>query len=111
MAPALARASFVRYGAVHKNLFVNSPSVLTEYQRLKAATNVLLAGQITGVEGYVESIASGLMAGLNAARIALAEQAVLPPADTMLGALMRYQTSADPDNFQPMNATHSRRPS
>jgi len=102
--PALARASFAGYGSMHRNTFVNSPRVLTEHQQLKAAANVFLAGQLTGVEGYVEAIASGLIVGLNAGRIALGQNPIIAPADTMVGALMRYLTSADADSFQPMNA-------
>ena len=104
LVPALARASYARHGSMHRNTFVNSPRVLTEHQQLKAATGVFLAGQLTGVEGYVESIASGLVVGLNAGRIALGQNLIIAPADTMVGALMRYLSSADADSFQPMNA-------
>ncbi|MBN2207977.1 MAG: methylenetetrahydrofolate--tRNA-(uracil(54)-C(5))-methyltransferase (FADH(2)-oxidizing) TrmFO [Candidatus Coatesbacteria bacterium] len=102
--PALRNASFARYGAMHRNMFVNAPSVLTDCHQLKTAPDVFLAGQITGVEGYVESIASGLITGVNAARIALGLEPALPPSNTMVGAIMRYPTSADPEHFQPMNA-------
>jgi len=102
--PALAGASFAGYGSMHRNTFVNSPRVLTEHQQLKASANVFLAGQLTGVEGYVESIACGFVVGLNAGRISLGQSPVIPPHDTMVGALMRYLKSADMDSFQPMNA-------
>ena len=104
LVPALAGASFARYGSMHRNIFVNSPEVLTEEHQLKAAPKVFLAGQITGVEGYVEAIASGLIVGLNAGRMMLGMRPVLPPADTMAGALMRYVTHGGAKHFQPMNA-------
>ncbi|HET7558788.1 MAG TPA: FADH(2)-oxidizing methylenetetrahydrofolate--tRNA-(uracil(54)-C(5))-methyltransferase TrmFO [Limnochordia bacterium] len=102
--PALAAAEFVRYGVIHRNTFVNSPRVLQPTYQTRARADVFLAGQITGVEGYVESAAAGLLAGANAARLAVGEPLVTLPPLTMMGALADYITSADPDNFQPMNA-------
>lgn len=103
MIPGLERAEFARFGSVHRNTFVNAPLVLTPYLQLRSKPNVFLAGQITGVEGYVESTAMGLMAGLNAARLALGEPLILPPPETAIGALMSYLQKANPKHFQPMN--------
>lgn len=104
MIPGLEAAEFVRYGVMHRNTYLNSPRVLLATYQLRNRPDLLFAGQITGVEGYVESAGSGLLAGRNAALLAQGRSAQVPPADTMLGALARYITSADPDNFQPMNA-------
>lgn len=104
MIPALHAAEIVRYGVMHRNTFVNSPRVLQPTYQTRVREDLFLAGQMTGVEGYVESAAAGLIAGMNAARLALGEEPVVPPAETMLGSLARYITSADPEHFQPMNA-------
>ncbi len=104
MIPALREAEFVRYGVMHRNTFVNSPEVLLPTFQMRHFTNVLLAGQLTGVEGYMESTASGLVAGVNAARLADGRKPLVLPEDTMTGALARYISSADPKHFQPMNA-------
>lgn len=103
--PGLENASFHRYGSIHRNTFVNTPAALTKYfqPRKPGWEEVLLAGQITGVEGYVESIASGLLAAVNLSRIIDGREPVLPPETTMTGALLRYTTDADPARFQPMN--------
>ncbi len=102
--PALRNAEFVRYGVMHRNSFIRSPEVLEADFSLKRFPNILFAGQITGVEGYMESAASGIMAGLNAARrLQNAETLVLPP-ETMIGALTRYISCEACGNFQPMNA-------
>jgi methylenetetrahydrofolate--tRNA-(uracil-5-)-methyltransferase len=102
--PGLQNAEFARYGVMHRNAFLNAPLVLDRHSALKARPGVFVAGQLSGVEGYVESAASGLLAGLNAARLAK----VLPPVtlgnETILGALTNYIASASPKNFQPMNA-------
>lgn len=103
MIPGLERAEFARFGSIHRNTFVNAPLVLTPYLQLRSKPNVFLAGQITGVEGYVESTAMGLMAGLNAARLALGESLLVPPPETALGALINYLQKANPKHFQPMN--------
>lgn len=104
MIPGLENAEFLRYGSIHRNSYVNSPSVLTSAMALKDDDRIFLAGQITGVEGYTESTASGLLAGINLSRVLRGQQAVTPPATTMLGALYRYLREADPRHFQPMNA-------
>ena len=103
MIPALAHAEFTRYGVMHRNTFINSPLVLRPTMQLLEEPSVFFAGQMTGVEGYVESAAAGLMAGVNAARLA---RGLLPeafPPETAHGALAHYITTADPRHFQPMN--------
>jgi methylenetetrahydrofolate--tRNA-(uracil-5-)-methyltransferase len=104
MIPGLAHAEFLRWGSIHRNSYVNAPAALTPWLSLRADPNVLIAGQLTGVEGYTESTATGLLAGINLARLLRGEEAVIPPATTMLGALYRYLREADPRHFQPMNA-------
>lgn len=104
MIPALREAEFVRYGVMHRNTFVNSPDVLLSTFQMRRFPRILLAGQLTGVEGYMESTASGLVAGLNAVRLADGRKPLVFPEDTMVGALARYISSADPKHFQPMNA-------
>lgn len=106
MIPALREAEFVRYGVMHRNTFVNSPRVLHPTYQTRVRADLFLAGQITGVEGYVESSAAGLIAGINATRLAHGKEPLVPPAESMLGALARYITSADPKHFQPMNANY-----
>lgn len=101
--PGLENAEFVRYGVMHRNTFINSPVLLEPTLQLKAHRQILFAGQITGVEGYVESAASGLIAGINAARIVRGLEPLVFPAATAHGALCRYITQADPAGFQPMN--------
>jgi methylenetetrahydrofolate--tRNA-(uracil-5-)-methyltransferase len=103
--PGLENARFHRFGSVHRNTFVNTPAALTEFfqPRRDGWKGVLFAGQITGVEGYVESIASGLIAAINLSRIIDGREPELPPGTTMTGALLRYITTADPARFQPMN--------
>lgn len=102
--PALREAEFVRYGVMHRNTFINSPRVLNASFQFKEEPRLFLAGQITGVEGYVESTASGLLAGINAARLVRGENPIQLPKETMLGSLAHYISTADPENFQPMNA-------
>lgn len=104
MIPGLANAEFLRYGSIHRNSYVNSPLVLTPSLALREDPRVMLAGQITGVEGYTESTASGLLAALNMDRVLRGLEAVVPPPTTMLGALYRYLREAEPNHFQPMNA-------
>ena len=105
MIPGLANAEFVRFGMVHRNTYINGPTVLRETWQTKARPDLLFAGQISGVEGYVESAASGLIAGRNAARLARGEQPVAPPRTTAIGALAYYVSHADPRNYQPTNIT------
>lgn len=102
--PGLERAEFVRLGVMHRNTYVNSPVVLSPTLQLKARPGLLLAGQITGTEGYVESVATGLVAGLNAARLLKGAAPLVLPPETMIGALIRYITHADPKQFQPINS-------
>lgn len=103
MIPGLERAEFVRLGVMHRNTYINSPKVLRSTMQMTERPNILFAGQLTGVEGYVESAASGLVAGINAARLAVGSEALVFPDDTAHGALCRYITHADPAKFQPMN--------
>ncbi|MGH7582776.1 MAG: methylenetetrahydrofolate--tRNA-(uracil(54)-C(5))-methyltransferase (FADH(2)-oxidizing) TrmFO [Gemmatimonadales bacterium] len=102
--PGLERAEFFRYGSVHRNSYINAPAALGPALQLKDGAPVFVAGQLTGVEGYTESVATGLLAGINLARVIAGGVAVVPPPTTMLGALMRYLREADPATFQPMNA-------
>ena len=105
MIPGLETAQFVRYGVMHRNTFINSPKLLLPTFQLKSSPKIFFAGQITGVEGYVESAASGLVAGINAARLAKNLDALTFPPTTCHGALANYITTADEKNFQPMNVT------
>ncbi|WP_018750905.1 FADH(2)-oxidizing methylenetetrahydrofolate--tRNA-(uracil(54)-C(5))-methyltransferase TrmFO [Paenibacillus sanguinis] len=104
MIPGLEKAEFVRYGVMHRNTFINSPKLLSSTYQLKARPTLFFAGQMTGVEGYVESAASGLIAGINAARAAIGTEGIVFPEDTTLGSMARYITTADFEHFQPMNA-------
>jgi methylenetetrahydrofolate--tRNA-(uracil-5-)-methyltransferase len=101
--PGLEQAEFVRYGVMHRNTFINSPQVLHPTYQFRKRHNLFFAGQMTGVEGYVESAAAGLIAGLNAGRLAKGLECVVPPRDTAHGSLAHYITTADFRNFQPMN--------
>lgn len=102
--PGLENAEFARFGSIHRNTFINSPKLLLRTLQLRKNPKVFFAGQITGVEGYPESAATGIIAGLNAARYIEGEELVYPPETTMIGALLKYITTADPKTFQPMNA-------
>jgi methylenetetrahydrofolate--tRNA-(uracil-5-)-methyltransferase len=102
--PGLENAEFLRYGSIHRNSYVNSPASLSPHLSLRDAPTTLFAGQLTGVEGYTESTATGLIAGINLSRMLHGEEPVIPPPTTMLGALYRYLREADPQHFQPMNA-------
>ncbi len=103
--PGLEAAEFVRFGVMHRNTYINSPKILLPTFQLKSSPKILFAGQITGVEGYVESAASGLMAGVNAARLAKNLEPIIFPKTTCHGALANYITTAVAENFQPMNIT------
>ena len=105
MIPGLENARFLRYGQIHRNTYINGPALLQETLQMKAHPRVLFAGQICGVEGYVESIATGLMAGLNAAALVRGGELVPPPRASAFGSLTHYVTHADPKNFQPANIT------
>jgi methylenetetrahydrofolate--tRNA-(uracil-5-)-methyltransferase len=102
--PGLGEADFLRYGSIHRNAYINSPASLGPALSAKDDPQVFFAGQLTGVEGYTESIATGLLAGINLARVLEGRAPVVPPATTMLGGLYRYLREADPAHFQPMNA-------
>ncbi|WP_433923199.1 FADH(2)-oxidizing methylenetetrahydrofolate--tRNA-(uracil(54)-C(5))-methyltransferase TrmFO [Paenibacillus taichungensis] len=102
--PGLENAEFVRYGVMHRNTFINSPKLLRPTYQFKDRPNLFFAGQMTGVEGYVESAASGLIAGMNAAKAALGQELVVLPVETTLGSMAQYITTADFKHFQPMNA-------
>lgn len=100
--PGLERAEFVRYGQMHRNIFVNSPMLLEPSLQCRGEQGVFFAGQITGSEGYVAAVAGGLVAGVNAARFLRGEDMLVFPPTTMIGALFRYVTSAAPERFEPM---------
>lgn len=104
MIPGLEQAEFVRYGVMHRNTFINSPKLLNNTYQFKGRDTLFFAGQMTGVEGYVESAASGLIAGLNAGRLASGKECLVFPKDSTLGSMAAYITEADFSHFQPMNA-------
>lgn len=104
MIPGLENAEFVRYGVMHRNTFINSPKLLEPTYQFKSRPNLFFAGQMTGVEGYVESAASGLIAGMNAANLALGQDLFVLPKESTLGSMAHYITTADFKHFQPMNA-------
>ena len=103
--PGLENARFLRYGQIHRNTYINAPTLLNPTLQMKAHPQLLFAGQICGVEGYVESIATGLMAGMNAAVLATGGEPVPPPRATAFGSLVHYITQAESKNFQPANIT------
>jgi methylenetetrahydrofolate--tRNA-(uracil-5-)-methyltransferase len=105
MIPGLESARFLRYGQIHRNTYINGPALLRETLQMKMHPQVLFAGQICGVEGYVESIATGLLAGQHAAALALGSELVPPPRASAFGSLTHYVTHADAKNFQPANIT------
>lgn len=109
--PGLEQAEFVRYGSVHRNTFINSPVCLNASLAFKAVPGLYFAGQITGVEGYVESTASGLVAGINVARKALGQSDLVFPIETSTGSLMNYVSSPERKEFQPMNISFGLMPS
>ncbi|QGG48160.1 FADH(2)-oxidizing methylenetetrahydrofolate--tRNA-(uracil(54)-C(5))-methyltransferase TrmFO [Heliorestis convoluta] len=104
--PGLEKAEYIRYGVMHRNTFINSPLLLKPTYQLAKKETIFFAGQITGVEGYIESTASGFVAGLNAARLAQGMELLTFPQETALGALAHYITTADAKNFQPMNVNY-----
>ena len=105
MIPGLEQAEFVRFGMVHRNTYINGPTVLLETWQTRARPDLFFAGQISGVEGYVESAASGLIAGRNAAALVLGQAPRTPPRETAIGALAYYVSHADPRHYQPTNIT------
>jgi methylenetetrahydrofolate--tRNA-(uracil-5-)-methyltransferase len=104
MLPGLGEAEFLRYGSIHRNAYLNSPATLGPALTARDDDRLFFAGQLTGVEGYTESLGTGLLAGINLARRLNGLPASVPPSTTMLGALYRYLRDADPKHFQPMNA-------
>lgn len=104
MIPGLENAEFVRYGVMHKNSFINSPTLLNRHMQMKSNPKIFFAGQITGVEGYVESTASGIVAAINVARMVEEKELVKFPDTTVMGALVNYICKTSSDNFQPMKA-------
>src|SRR5271157_2581355 len=103
--PGLENAQFLRYGQIHRNTYINGPALLRETLQMKQHPNVLFAGQISGVEGYVESIATGLLAGMQAAALACGVEPIAPPRATAFGALVNYICHAEAKSFQPANIT------
>jgi methylenetetrahydrofolate--tRNA-(uracil-5-)-methyltransferase len=102
--PALREAEILRFGQIHRNSYINYPALLSPHGSLPESPTLIFAGQLTGVEGYIESMATGLLAAINTDRLLRGLDPVLPPPTTMLGGLLRYLREADPRNFQPMNA-------
>jgi methylenetetrahydrofolate--tRNA-(uracil-5-)-methyltransferase len=105
MIPGLQNAEFLRFGQVHRNTYINAPVLLNANCQLRAQPNIFFAGQISGVEGYVESIATGLLAGRYAASLAKNEPLVGVPRETAIGSLCAYVSGANPSNYQPANIT------
>jgi methylenetetrahydrofolate--tRNA-(uracil-5-)-methyltransferase len=105
MIPALENAEFLRYGQIHRNTYINAPALMTETLQLRTRPDVFFAGQISGVEGYVEAVATGLMAGIHAAAVATGDQPRPLPRATALGSLAYYISAADSGNYQPANIT------
>lgn len=105
MIPGLERAEFVRLGMIHRNTYINGPTVLTDTWQTRKRPDLFFAGQVSGVEGYVESAASGLIAGRNAARLVMGLAALAPPRTTAIGALAHYVSNADPLHYNPTNIT------
>jgi methylenetetrahydrofolate--tRNA-(uracil-5-)-methyltransferase len=104
MIPGLESAEFLRFGSIHRNAYVNSPASLGPALTARDDDRLFFAGQLTGVEGYTESLGTGLLAGINLARRLEGRSAIVPPPTTMLGGLYRYLRDAEPRHFQPMNA-------
>lgn len=104
MIPGLENAEFLRYGIMHRNTYLNSPELLDATYAMRSQENIFFAGQMTGVEGYIESAGSGLVAGLNAARRAKGEESLVFPRTTMLGAMAHYVANGGASDFVPMNA-------
>jgi methylenetetrahydrofolate--tRNA-(uracil-5-)-methyltransferase len=103
--PGLEGAEFVRFGMIHRNTYINGPTVLDATWQTRRRPDLFIAGQVSGVEGYVESAASGLIAGRNAARLALGLAPITPPRTTAIGALGYYVSHADPRHYDPSNIT------
>ncbi len=111
MIPGLERARFLRLGSMHRNTYINSPAHLMPTLQLKGRPGIFFAGQIIGVEGYIESAAMGILAGINASLLAAGQEPVIPPPTTAFGGLVRYITETSPKSFQPMNVNFGLLPS
>lgn len=105
LVPGMEQAEFLQFGQIHRNTYINSPRVLSATLQMRAQPNIFFAGQITGVEGYVESVGTGWLAGINAARLAKGENPLTAPTKSAIGALCRYVSAAETKNFQPVNIT------
>jgi methylenetetrahydrofolate--tRNA-(uracil-5-)-methyltransferase len=103
--PGLENARFLRFGQIHRNTYINSPTLLNPTLQMKSCSSIFFAGQICGVEGYIESIATGMLAGIHAGSLVTGEVPIPPPRATALGSLIHYITNADPQRFQPANIT------
>jgi methylenetetrahydrofolate--tRNA-(uracil-5-)-methyltransferase len=103
MIPGLEQGEFERFGMIHRNTYINAPTVLTAAWHMREHPRIFFAGQISGVEGYVESAASGLIAGLNAVAVVQGRPVCVPPRTTAIGALGHYVANAEPINYQPTN--------
>ena len=103
--PGLEKAEFLQFGQIHRNTYISSPRVLNATMQMRERPHVFFAGQITGVEGYVESVAMGWMAGVNAARLVLGKDLVEAPPETATGSLAKYISTTQTKNFQPVNIT------
>jgi methylenetetrahydrofolate--tRNA-(uracil-5-)-methyltransferase len=103
--PGLENAEFIRFGQMHRNTYICSPRLLSETLQMKQHPNILFAGQISGIEGYTEAMATGLIAGMNAARLAQGIETAAPPRVSAIGSLTNYLAHADAKNFQPANTT------
>ena len=103
--PGLENCDILQYGQIHRNTFINSPKILEETLQTKKNPKLFFAGQITGVEGYIESVATGWLAGLNAARLVRNEEMLFAPSNSAIGALCRYVSNVETKNFQPVNIT------
>ncbi len=101
--PGMEKAEFARLGSIHRNTFITAPSLLRPTLQFIKRDDLFLAGQLSGVEGYVESAAMGLLAGINAFRLQCGEELIVPPSETALGALIHHLTASDPRHFQPSN--------
>ncbi|MEK6336735.1 MAG: methylenetetrahydrofolate--tRNA-(uracil(54)-C(5))-methyltransferase (FADH(2)-oxidizing) TrmFO [Acidobacteriota bacterium] len=105
LVPGMEQAEFLQFGQIHRNTYINGPRVLAATMQMRSASNVFFAGQITGVEGYVESVAMGWLAGWNAARLSTGKELLIAPPRSAIGALARYVSSAETRNYQPVNIT------
>jgi len=103
LVPGLENAEFLRYGQIHRNTYINAPALLTDTLQMRAKPEIFFAGQISGVEGYVESIATGLTAAIHAASLLTGKQANPMPRETAMGSLCHYISHADPRKYQPAN--------